>query len=72
MTFTFSADGSRHSISSGALAGIIISCIVIVAALLVGFWYMRKGRHLTRLRAAYYNDISMNDPLYDDFDPIEA
>ncbi|XP_068744678.1 uncharacterized protein [Montipora capricornis] len=34
--------------------------------------YWKKYHHRSRLRAAYYNDISMHDPLYEDFGPEVA
>ena len=43
--------------------------VVIVVGVVV---YWKKTHHRSRLRAAYYNDISMHDPLYEDFGPEVA
>jgi hypothetical protein len=52
--------------------GIGFACVVAILVVVGAIIYWKKFHHRFRLRAAYYNDISMNDPLYEDFGPEEA
>ena len=64
-------DGHHH-LSVGEAVGIgfaVLAAILIVVGVII---YWKKFHHRSRLRAAYYNDISMNDPLYEDFGPEVA
>lgn len=59
-------------LSTAAIIGICAAAafaILIVVGVVV---YWKKYHHRSRLRAAYYNDISMHDPLYEDFGPEVA
>ena len=59
-------------LSTAAIIGICTAAafaILIVVGVVV---YWKKYHHRSRLRAAYYNDISMHDPLYEDFGPEVA
>ncbi|XP_031562337.1 uncharacterized protein LOC116309105 [Actinia tenebrosa] len=64
---------SGHShISAGVAVGIAFACVVGVLIIVGAAIYWKKFYRRSRLRAAYYNDISMNDPLYEDFGPEVA
>ena len=56
--------GTAVAIGFAGLVGLLIIVGVVV--------YWSKYHRRSRLRAAYYNDISMNDPLYEDFEPEVA
>ncbi|KAJ7383643.1 hypothetical protein OS493_026829 [Desmophyllum pertusum] len=55
------------SLSTGAIIGICAAAIVVILIVVGVVVYWKKYHHRSRLRAAYYNDISMHDPLYEDF-----
>ena len=63
--FRLPTDDSSGGLSTGAIIGICAAAVFSV--LLVGaVVYRRKYRRRSRLRATYYNDISMDDRLLDD------
>ncbi|XP_073238646.1 uncharacterized protein [Porites lutea] len=65
-------DNNKGRLSTAAIIGICAAAafaILIVVGVVV---YWKKYHHRSRLRAAYYNDISMHDPLYEDFGPEVA
>ncbi|CAH3186921.1 unnamed protein product [Porites evermanni] len=65
-------DNKKGRLSTAAIIGICAAAafaILIVVGVVV---YWKKYHHRSRLRAAYYNDISMHDPLYEDFGPEVA
>ncbi|KAM7429753.1 hypothetical protein ABFA07_019433 [Porites harrisoni] len=66
------SDNKKGRLSTAAIIGICAAAafaILIVVGVVV---YWKKYHHRSRLRAAYYNDISMHDPLYEDFGPEVA
>ena len=68
----FVTDHDSSKLSTAAIIGICaagVFAFLIVIAVIV---YWKKYHHRSRLRAAYYNDISMHDPLYEDFGPEVA
>lgn len=74
LSLTDGTDDSKGSskLSTATIIGICAAAafaILIVIAVVV---YWKKYHHRSRLRAAYYNDISMHDPLYEDFGPEVA
>lgn len=70
--FLWILGSGHHHISTGAAVGIGFACIVGVLIIAGAAFYWKKFYRRSRLRAAYYNDISMNDPLYEDFGPEVA
>ncbi|EDO39722.1 predicted protein [Nematostella vectensis] len=61
-------DPDAHHMSVGMAVGIGVACLFGILIIIGSVFYYRRFRR-SRLRAAYYNDISMNDPLYEDFGP---
>ena len=63
---------SGKSLSTGAIAGIVIAAIVLFVLLIgVVVWIVRDKRQ----RVARYNDLAMNDdtdPLVFDSQPVSA
>ncbi|XP_022798905.1 uncharacterized protein LOC111336975 isoform X3 [Stylophora pistillata] len=68
--------GGKHkddsSLSTAAIIGICAAGLIATLVLIGTVVYWKKYHHRSRLRAAYYNDISMHDPLYEDFGPEVA
>nr|XP_058953448.1 uncharacterized protein LOC131780869 isoform X8 [Pocillopora verrucosa] len=60
------------SLSTAAIIGISAAGLVAILVVIGTVVYWKKYHHRSRLRAAYYNDISMHDPLYEDFGPEVA
>ena len=58
--------------SVSVAVGIGFACVAVIGIIVGVIIYWKKYHHRARLRAAYYNDISMNDPLYEDFGPEVA
>ena len=69
LLFTFPDDSS---LSTAAIIGISAAGLVAILVVIGTVVYWKKYHHRSRLRAAYYNDISMHDPLYEDFGPEVA
>lgn len=65
-------DSSGGQLSTGAIIGICAAGLFIIPLVVGAMVYWKKYHHRSRLRAAYYNDISMHDPLYEDFGPEVA
>ncbi|XP_020606229.1 uncharacterized protein LOC110044984 isoform X3 [Orbicella faveolata] len=59
-------------LSTAAIIGICAASVFAILIVLAAGVYWKKYHHRSRLRAAYYNDISMHDPLYEDFGPEVA
>lgn len=57
---------------TAAIIGICAASLFAILIVLAAGVYWKKYHHRSRLRAAYYNDISMHDPLYEDFGPEVA
>ena len=73
MIFLLPTVDASKDLSTGAIIGICAAAALFVILLVVGVTvYWKKYHHKSRLRAAYYNDISMHDPLYEDFGPEVA
>lgn len=68
--------GGKHqgdsSLSTAAIIGICAAGLIAILVVIGTVVYWKKYHHRSRLRAAYYNDISMHDPLYEDFGPEVA
>lgn len=68
--------GGKHkddsSLSTAAIIGICAAGLIATLVVIGTVVYWKKYHHRSRLRAAYYNDISMHDPLYEDFGPEVA
>ena len=60
--------------SKGAIAGIIIALLIVVAIVAVfGVWLVKNKR--LSARRTVYNNVTMSDdtdPLYNDFEPVVA
>lgn len=65
-------DSSGGHLSTGDIIGICAAGLFIILLVVGAMVYWKKYHHRSRLRAAYYNDISMHDPLYEDFGPEVA
>ena len=65
-------DSSGEHLSTGAIIGICAAVLFVILVVVGVMVYWQKYHHRSRLRAAYYNDISMHDPLYEDFGPEVA
>ena len=63
---------SSKDLSTGAIIGICAAALFVIFVVVGVSVYWKKYHHRSRLRAAYYNDISMHDPLCDDFGPEVA
>lgn len=59
-------------LTTAAIIGICAASVFAILIVLAAGVYWKKYHHRSRLRAAYYNDISMHDPLYEDFGPEVA
>ena len=68
----FTDDGDSRKLSTAAIIGICAASVFAILITLAAGVYWKKYHHRSRLRAAYYNDISMHDPLYEDFGPEVA
>ncbi|XP_068744675.1 uncharacterized protein [Montipora capricornis] len=64
-------DASKD-LSTAAIIGICGAALFVILLVVGVSVYWKKYHHKSRLRAAYYNDISMHDPLYVDFGPEVA
>ena len=69
MRFLLPAVGSSGGLSTAAIIGICAAGVFAILVVVGAVVYWKKYHHRSRLRAAYYNDISMHDPLYEDFGP---
>ncbi|XP_067035551.1 uncharacterized protein [Acropora muricata] len=66
-------DKSSKDLSTGAIIGICAAGLFVILIVIGAAVYWKKYHRRTRLRAAYYNDISMHDPLCgEDFGPEVA
>lgn len=66
-------DKSSKDLSTGAIIGICAAGLFVILIVVGAAVYWKKYHRRTRLRAAYYNDISMHDPLCgEDFGPEVA
>ncbi|XP_068710667.1 uncharacterized protein [Montipora foliosa] len=63
---------SSKDLSTGAIIGICAAVLFVIFVVVGVSVYWKKYHHRYRLRAAYYNDISMHDPLCEDFGPEVA
>lgn len=63
---------SGKPLSTAAIIGICAAGLFVILIVVGAMVYWKKYHHRSRLRAAYYNDISMHDPLYEDFGPEVA
>ena len=70
--FVLLLDKSSKNLSTGAIIGICVAGLFVILVVVGAAVYWKKCHHRTRLRAAYYNDISMHDPLCEDFGPEVA
>ncbi|XP_078359999.1 uncharacterized protein LOC144644394 isoform X3 [Oculina patagonica] len=65
-------DSDSSKLSTAAIIGIAAAAVFAILIVIAVVVYWKKYHHRSRLRAAYYNDISMHDPLYEDFGPEVA
>ena len=68
VSFTDKKGGISVGVAVAIGCGGLLAVLIVIGSLV----YWKKYHHRSRLRAAYYNDISMNDPLYEDFGPEVA
>ena len=68
VSFTDKKAGISVGVAVAIGCGGLLAVLIVIGSLV----YWKKYHHRSRLRAAYYNDISMNDPLYEDFGPEVA
>ena len=72
LRFLFYTGDSSGGLSAGAIVGISVACVFAILVVVGAAVYWKKYNYRYRLRAAYYNDISMCEPLYEDFGPEVA
>ena len=72
LCFLFFLTDDSKKLTTAAIIGICAASAFAILIVLAAGVYWKKYHHRSRLRAAYYNDISMHDPLYEDFGPEVA